>query len=123
MFGAAIGNLDDHLRNHGYLRKDGAWRLSPAFDMNPEPYDTADTDTHQMSLFGDTAIDTGKLLSDDGLSLFGVSPRYAEQWVVTLRSALSQALPRASMRRLDAHSVNMMASRFDRAIESLSHVN
>jgi serine/threonine-protein kinase HipA len=37
MFGAAIGNLDDHLRNHGYLRIGRAWQLAPAFDMNPEP--------------------------------------------------------------------------------------
>lgn len=37
-FSIAIHNTDDHLRNHGFLR-DGAsgWRLSPAFDLNPNP--------------------------------------------------------------------------------------
>lgn len=37
-FSIAIHNTDDHLRNHGLLR-DGAsgWRLSPAFDINPNP--------------------------------------------------------------------------------------
>lgn len=37
-YSVAIHNTDDHLRNHGFLR-DGAsgWRLSPAFDINPNP--------------------------------------------------------------------------------------
>ena len=38
VFSVLIGNLDDHLRNHGFLY-DGAdkWRLSPAYDLNPVP--------------------------------------------------------------------------------------
>ena len=35
VFNIAISNTDDHLRNHGFLIEDGAWRLSPAFDVNP----------------------------------------------------------------------------------------
>ncbi|MFT3944665.1 MAG: type II toxin-antitoxin system HipA family toxin [Ancrocorticia sp.] len=31
-----INNVDDHSRNHGFLRKGGHWRLSPVFDLNPE---------------------------------------------------------------------------------------
>lgn len=38
VFGVLIGNLDDHLRNHGFLYdKDDMWRLSPAYDLNPIP--------------------------------------------------------------------------------------
>lgn len=33
--GAAVNNTDDHLRNHGFLRVDGRWQLSPVFDVNP----------------------------------------------------------------------------------------
>ncbi len=37
-FSILISNIDDHLRNHGFLRLTSAgWRLSPAFDMNPDP--------------------------------------------------------------------------------------
>lgn len=33
-----ITNVDDHLRNHGFLHVDREfWRLSPAFDINPSP--------------------------------------------------------------------------------------
>lgn len=38
MFSIMIGNLDDHLRNHGFLYAgDGKWCLSPAYDLNPVP--------------------------------------------------------------------------------------
>ena len=38
VFSVMIGNLDDHLRNHGFLYDgDGKWRLSPAYDLNPVP--------------------------------------------------------------------------------------
>jgi len=33
----ALGNTDDHLRNHGFLADGGLWTLSPAFDVNPNP--------------------------------------------------------------------------------------
>ncbi len=29
------GNIDDHLRNHGFLRVSQGWRLAPAYDLNP----------------------------------------------------------------------------------------
>ncbi|SFR95974.1 serine/threonine-protein kinase HipA [Dyella sp. OK004] len=37
LFNILVGNRDDHLRNHGFLRDVDGWRLSPAFDINPNP--------------------------------------------------------------------------------------
>ena len=34
-FNIAIGNTDDHFRNHGFLLTPKGWTLSPAYDMNP----------------------------------------------------------------------------------------
>ncbi len=34
-FNVAVGNRDDHLRNHGFLLDENGWRLAPAFDVNP----------------------------------------------------------------------------------------
>src|ERR1700677_2892167 len=34
-FNVAVGNRDDHLRNHGFLLGKTGWRLAPAFDVNP----------------------------------------------------------------------------------------
>ena len=39
-FNVLISNVDDHLRNHGFLRFGRAgWTLSPAYDLNPVPTD------------------------------------------------------------------------------------
>lgn len=34
-FSIAIGNSDDHFRNHGFLLTPKGWTLSPAYDLNP----------------------------------------------------------------------------------------
>ncbi|MDB4111386.1 HipA domain-containing protein [Yoonia sp.] len=36
-FSILVTNLDDHMRNHGFLRGQGGWHLSPAYDINPVP--------------------------------------------------------------------------------------
>lgn len=37
IFNVVVGNRDDHLRNHGFIRELAGWRLSPAYDINPNP--------------------------------------------------------------------------------------
>ena len=37
VFTIAVSNTDDHLRNHGFLLTKTGWRLSPAYDINPNP--------------------------------------------------------------------------------------
>jgi serine/threonine-protein kinase HipA len=34
-FNILVSNTDDHLRNHGFILSPQGWRLSPAYDMNP----------------------------------------------------------------------------------------
>ena len=42
VFNIAIGNTDDHLKNHGFLYNgDNTYRLSPAFDLLPHPGQSA----------------------------------------------------------------------------------
>ena len=47
-FNIAIGNSDDHFRNHGFLLTPKGWTLSPAYDMNPTLND------HQALLINST---------------------------------------------------------------------
>ena len=35
VFNVAVGNRDDHLRNHGFVLGANGWRLAQAFDVNP----------------------------------------------------------------------------------------
>lgn len=60
-FSVAIGNTDDHLRNWGFLRTDGSWRLSPLFDVNPNPYENAQRVT---SIVGESGADEVRGLRD-----------------------------------------------------------
>ena len=40
VFNVLISNVDDHLRNHGFLWQGKAgWTLAPAYDLNPMPTD------------------------------------------------------------------------------------
>lgn len=35
VFFVCVANVDDHLRNHGFLLEPTGWSLAPAYDMNP----------------------------------------------------------------------------------------
>ena len=41
VFSIAVTNTDDHLRNHGFLQDSKGIRLSPMYDVNPNPDGTA----------------------------------------------------------------------------------
>lgn len=51
LFNIRIGNRDDHLRNHGFIRVASGWRLAPAYDVNPNPH----RDTHSLTIDGCSA--------------------------------------------------------------------
>lgn len=40
IFSICVKNTDDHLRNHGFLLSEEGWRLSPAYDINPNEFGT-----------------------------------------------------------------------------------
>jgi serine/threonine-protein kinase HipA len=53
IFNVLISNVDDHLRNHGFLWIGrGGWTLSPAYDLNPTP-----TDVRQRILTTNISLD------------------------------------------------------------------
>jgi serine/threonine-protein kinase HipA len=60
VFNVLISNTDDHLKNHGYLREPGGWRLAPAYDLNPMPVDVKPRH-HELTLDEDddaSSVDT-----------------------------------------------------------------
>lgn len=38
VFHICVKNTDDHLRNHGFILAEKGWRLSPAYDINPNEF-------------------------------------------------------------------------------------
>jgi serine/threonine-protein kinase HipA len=118
VFGALIGNLDDHLRNHGFLRRGANWMPSPAFDVNPEPL--GDGDEHQLSLFGNRELVLDSFLTKDALTLFRVKQSEVTAFLDRLRPVVAR-LPRfAEAHGADAISVEVMAARIDAATAAVN---
>ncbi len=75
-FNVLVSNVDDHLRNHGFLwaGHDG-WKLSPAYDLNPTP-----TDVKARILTTNIDLDEGTCSLDllqDAAEFFGLSLKQA----------------------------------------------
>jgi serine/threonine-protein kinase HipA len=75
-FNVLVSNVDDHLRNHGFLwaGHDG-WELSPAYDLNPTP-----TDVKARILTTNIDLDEGTCsveLLEGAAEFFGLSLKQA----------------------------------------------
>lgn len=42
-FTLLVRNVDDHMKNHGFLRRADGWSLAPLFDVNPNPFAVAES--------------------------------------------------------------------------------
>jgi serine/threonine-protein kinase HipA len=78
VFNAVCGNDDDHLRNHAacYEYKTGVWRLSPAFDVVPNP-DSTPTHLALAINRSDKHISKNTILQDS--KMFGFESSEAAQ--------------------------------------------
>ena len=118
VFGTAIGNLDNHLRNHAFLMSDHGWQLSPAFDMNPEPLSKV-SDIYQLSLFGENDLSLKNFTSKNALDLFGVSQNECDNAIAQLKNILKGAVKEARKSRLDATSIETIAPRFGQGMDTV----
>ena len=104
-FNVAIGNRDDHLRNHGFILTAEGWRLAPAFDVNPsiekaEHVLNLDETDNRPSLA--TVIDTAEwysLSKDDAARIVGEVTRETRQW---RRCAAASGIARADIELMAA---------------------
>lgn len=99
-FNVAVGNRDDHLRNHGFILGAQGWRLAPAFDMNPhidkgEHVLNIDDVDNRPSLHGVLATAAFYGLSDaQGRAIIEDIARVVDDWP---HAAKRQGLSRADM--------------------------
>ncbi|MGL4745986.1 MAG: type II toxin-antitoxin system HipA family toxin [Dermatophilaceae bacterium] len=111
VFSILISNTDDHLRNHGFLHQDGdTWRLSPAFDVNPNP----EPGTKHLS----TTIDLGDDTASISLALavtdyFRLSAQAANEIVAQVRTAVSDWASVARQHGLSSPEITAMSWAFD----------
>lgn len=111
VFNVLVSNTDDHLRNHGYLREPGGWRLAPAYDLNPMPVDVKPRH-HALTL--DEHDDEASL--DTCLSIagaFGLKLPQAKAIAGEVGDAVSHWRAAAGDKGLTAAQIERMSSAFD----------
>lgn len=80
-----ISNTDCHFRNHALLLNDDGWRLSPAYDMNPNP----ERDTLAINITdSDCAIDLN--LVREIHPFFQLSEQEAENIILQIKSTVKE---------------------------------
>lgn len=107
IFNVLIGNRDDHLRNHGFLREPSGWRLSPAYDMNP----SRNKAEHTLTLDGSTAAPDLQVVMDTG-EFYRLDKLSAERILDEVRVAVSSWRDEASRLELSRLEVAQMEAVF-----------
>ena len=107
VFFMAVSNFDDHLRNHGFLLGRRGWRLSPVYDVNPDPT------RKSLSL----AVDTGDNRPDFDLALsvchyFGLKKATAQKRMTDILGAVAQWRSRAQHLAIPRQEIEQMAGAF-----------
>ena len=102
----ALGNTDDHLRNHGFLTDHGSWTLSPAFDVNPNPDPWRPRSTSIMGADAPPDEVDGLLALADECSL---TTGQARQRMVRIASSLADWRDRARRNRINEQEIALMA--------------
>jgi serine/threonine-protein kinase HipA len=107
VFSICVSNVDDHLRNHGFLLESHGFRLAPAFDVNPVPL--ADGLTLNISET-DNALDLA--LARDVAKFFRVDARRADAIIVEVVRAVRLWRGQAKTAGISRAEQERMASAF-----------
>ncbi|KAA6344108.1 hypothetical protein EZS27_008229 [termite gut metagenome] len=107
VFSIAVSNTDDHLRNHGFILTKSGWILSPAYDINPNPYGTGlklNISEDDNSLDFDLALNVA--------SFFRLTNEEAVKIIENTKEIVSRWEDVASKYQIPKQEQNMMASSF-----------
>lgn len=110
-FTVSVSNTDDHLRNHGFLRRSrGGWSLSPAFDLNPDP-DPGPKHLATAIDFGDDRPSIGALMRVR--EYFRLGEEEAERILAEVRGATARWRAVATKAGVPAAALEQMAPAFE----------
>ncbi|WP_187977363.1 type II toxin-antitoxin system HipA family toxin [Mycetocola sp. JXN-3] len=106
-----VRNLDDHWKNHGFVREGGGWRLSPLFDVNPT---RAGVKVQARPINDDdNPLDRDISLLAADHKTYGLTAREAAQVFARVVDAVKRWREFASRRGISAAEVEHMSSAFD----------
>jgi serine/threonine-protein kinase HipA len=116
VFNVLVSNHDDHLRNHGFLRTAGGWRLAPAFDVNPSPH----TEEHSLSIDGRLRVSDLDLVRETA-GLYRLRADAVEEIVTEVGAATAAWREEAVEAGLSREEVERMAVAFERPVGVQAH--
>lgn len=106
-FNVAVGNRDDHLRNHGFVLGANGWWLAPAFDVNPN----IDKAEHVLNIDdADSRPSLETVLTT--AQFYGLSADRAKQVVEEVASAVDSWRDAARKAGIAAGDVELTAGAF-----------
>ena len=102
-----ISNVDDHLRNHGFILKENGWLLSPAYDINP----VSEGEGLKLNI---TANDNSQDLDTafSVINYFRLNPARANEIVEEVRSAAIKWRDHAKGLGISSGKQDLMARAF-----------
>jgi serine/threonine-protein kinase HipA len=106
-FNVAVGNRDDHLRNHGFILGKRGWRLSPAFDVNP----SIDKSTHVLNIDDvDNRPSLGTVFAT--AAFYRLTPQRAKEIIDEVVSVVTEWNTVARRAKISAADIELSASAF-----------
>lgn len=112
VFNILVSNVDDHLRNHGFLwTGETGWRLSPAYDLNPVPVDVK---AHILST--NVSLDEATCsieLARENAEFFGVTAARADEIVGEVAVATSSWREVAAAAGARPSDIDRMSTAFE----------
>lgn len=87
VFNIMINNVDDHLRNHGFLRGKRGWVLSPAYDVNP--ISKAEKAPRLATAIVDDDFNADVQTAIDAATFFGLTQADAQETCDQVHAAVS----------------------------------
>jgi serine/threonine-protein kinase HipA len=110
-FNVLVSNVDDHLRNHGFLwRGQGGWTLSPAYDLNPTPQDLKPRILTTYLAPDDATCSVAMLL--EAAEYFSLSRAAAKEIVKSVAQVTATWRNASAARGARPSEINRMASAF-----------
>ena len=112
VFNIMISNVDDHLRNHGFLHDSyNGWHLSPVYDLEPTPVQVKPRILHTRIDFhdGTASLDSAYAVAEE----FGLSPKKARKIAQEIGEATQSWNREATRFGASKEEIEFMRSAFE----------
>lgn len=107
VFYICISNIDDHLRNHGFILQPNGWVLSPAYDVNP----VADGDGLTLNI-SETDNSQNLDLAREVAEFFRIKPTKADKIINDVIKAVASWRQQAKLLGISSREQDLMANAF-----------